>query len=503
MTKIEKLSRRELEFHPSVGALLMVWFLLLLPAAAAETVPYEDKLDRFLTRAITDGAIPGMALAIVKDGKIVLAKGYGLTGAGEAFAADTPILIASLSKAMTAAVVLMLVAEERIDLDAPVQRYLPEFRVQALDTGAAITVRHLLNQTSGLSDPGFPDMRMNQPKTLAERVASLQAAVPEDTPGTTFRYFNANYSIAARIVEVVAGNPFEFVLKQKLFKPLHMTGTSAVETFAEAQARTPAPATGHVSAYGRAWRWHEPGGFIGGHGGVVSTASDMGRWVQWQMTGQPDILRPDLLALMQTPPAAGSYAMGWFRQAADGETTLWHDGVFSTVLSDVVIKRERKLGIVLLYGVGGALPAVAALPRMRAAVLAVANGDAPEVSGTSLVTIGRWAGVVTSILMVAALIDVAVLLRCRRWAGPTSAWRIALGLVTRLLPIALLLSLPWVLQHNVGRAFSFEAVFFAMLDVTAGLAIVGSILATSAFLRLVLLVWTALSPTPADPATPP
>ncbi len=444
-----------------------------------------------------------MALAIVKDGKVSLSKGYGVTGDGQPFTPDTPILIASLSKAMTAAVALMLVAEGLIDLDTPVQRYLPTFRVQSADGGAAITVRHLLNQTSGLSDPGFPEMRMVQPHTLTERVSSLQFALPEDTPGTAFHYFNSNYALVARIVEVVSGKPFEVVLEDKLFKPLGMTGTSAVPTFALAQAQTPSPAAGHVVAYGQAWRWHEPGGFIGGHGGVISTATDMGRWLRWQMTGQPDILPPELLALMQSPPAPSSYAMGWFRQTTNGQTTIWHDGVFSTVYSDIIIKPDDNLGIVLLYGVGGILPAATTFSKMRAGALAIADGRAPELPGQSLAMTGRLAGAITLILVVAAIMDLAKLRRWIRWARTAPTGRVALGLAARCFPIALLLSLPWVLQFASGRAFSFEAIFFALLDVTAGLAIVGTILALSAILRLGFLAQSAVSPRLVDPGNEP
>lgn len=467
----------------------MFLVLFFLPIAAAAS-PDQAKLDRFLLHAMTDGAVPGMALAIVKDGKVLQTKGYGVTGDGKPFTADTPMLIASLSKAMTAAVALMLVAEGRIDLDAPVQRYLPEFRVRSPDGGASITVRHLLNQTSGLSDPGFPEMRMAQPDSLTGRIASLQTAIAEVEPGKAFHYFNSNYSIVARIVETVSGKPFDDVLEQKLFKPLGMISTSAVQTYASAQSRSPPPATGHVVLYGRAWLLHEAGGFMGGHGGVISTANDMGRWLQWQMTGQPAILRADLITLMQTPPASSPYAMGWLRQTANGETTLSHDGVFSTVYADIAIGPERKLGTVLLYGVGGALPTATTFPKIRADVLAIANGDEPEKPGRSLVTIGRWAGAMTLILAVAALIDAAALLGWMRSSRGAFDWKSAMGLTARLLPAALLLSLPWLLQFASGRAFSFEAIYFAMLDVTVSLTIVGAILATSALIRLVWFMQT-------------
>jgi CubicO group peptidase (beta-lactamase class C family) len=482
------------QFRASIAAAGIYLSLCFLAATDAATTLKDSSLDQFLQHAMSAGAVPGMALAVVSDGKVSLAKGYGMTADGHPFTADTPMLIASLSKAMTAAVALMLVAEGRIDLDAPVKRYLPEFRVQAPDGGAAITVRHLLNHTSGLSDPGFPDMRMAQPTTLTERVASLRTARPENPPGAQFHYFNSNYALVARIVEVVSGKPFEDVLDERLFKPLGMTATGAVPSFAAAQVRMPPPATGHVVAYGHAWRWHEPGGFISGHGGVISTATDMSRWLHWQMTGQPDILRPELVALMQTPPALSSYAMGWFRQTTNGETTLWHDGVFSTVYADVVFKPDRRLGAVLLYGVGGALLSATTFPMIRTGVLAIADGASPPLAGRSLVTIGRWASLVMLILVVASLIDLAAVRRWRSWARTAPTWRIAVGLAIRLLPIALLLSLPWVLQFASGRAFSFEAIFFAMLDATVGLACLGTILALSALLRLAFFARGNLRP---------
>jgi CubicO group peptidase (beta-lactamase class C family) len=483
-------SRRTDLFHHAAGAFVLLWSLLLSSPAVA----VEASFDNFIQQTMAEGAIPGMALAIVKDSKVSLAKGYGVTDGGSPFTANTPILIASLSKAMTAAVALVLVAEGRIDLDAPVQLYLPEFRIKTPDRGASITVRYLLNQTSGLSDPGFPEMRMTQPSSLAERVASLQSAVPEDAPGTAFHYFNSNYALVARIVEVVSGKPFEAVLADQLFKPLGMTGTYAVPTFASAKAQKTPPATGHVLAYGQAWRWREPGGFLGGHGGVISTAADMGRWLQWQMTGQPNILPPELLTLMQSPPAGSSYAMGWFRQTTNGETKIWHDGVFSTIYADIVIKPERGLGIVLLYGLGGALPAARTFPNMRAGALAIASGKTPEPAGLSTVTIGRWSAAATLILAVAALMD----LRGWRRAGTALTWRAAAGLAARFVPIFLLLSLPWLLQFASGRAFSFEAIFFAMLDLAAGLAFVGTILASSAFCRLALIARNGRRPRLAD-----
>lgn len=195
--------------------------------------------------------------------------------------------------------------------------------------------------------------------------------------------------------------------------------------------------------------------------------------------------------------------MGWFRQTTNGQTTIWHDGVFSTVYSDIVIRPDDNLGIVLLYGVGGILPIATTFPKMRAGALAIAVDRAPELPGQSLVTIGRLAGVITLILLVAAIMDLTTLRRWSRWATTAPTGRVVLGLAARWFPIALLLSLPWVLQVASGRAFSLEAIFFAMLDVTLGLAIVGTVLAFSAILRLAFLAQNAVSPELVDPGNEP
>ncbi len=143
----------------------------------------------------------------------------------------------------------------------------------------------------------------------------------------------------------------------------------------------------------------------------------------------------------------------------------------------------------------GAVEAATSFPRIRAGTLALAGGFAPAKSGLTLVTIGRLTGAATLGLVIAALVDFALSRRWLKWAGTVMPWRVALGLMARLLPIAILLSLPWSLQLAVGRAFSFAAVFLAMLDMTVGLALVGTILAATAIFRLSLILQGVFWPT--------
>ncbi len=115
---------------------------------------------------------------------------------------------------------MQLVEAGRIELDAPVQTYLPEFSVADPSGARTITVRMLLQQTSGLADAGFPEMTLSQPATIAERVNGLREAELVSEPGTTFHYFNPNYAILARVVEVVSGRSFADYLHARVFTPI-------------------------------------------------------------------------------------------------------------------------------------------------------------------------------------------------------------------------------------------------------------------------------------------
>ena len=196
-------------------------------------------------------AVPGLAAAAVKDGHILFVEGYDGAGA-DRISPRTPFRLASLSKAFTAVAVLQLVEQRRIELDAPVRTYLQSFVTSDTVRSGQITVRQLLNQTSGLADAGFPEMRLAQPQTLAERVETLKDATPVAPPGREFHYFNPNYAILARVVEVVSGQDYDAYLTRHVLVPLGMTRTFAAATGSEMERRAPDLAQGHIEVFGLA-----------------------------------------------------------------------------------------------------------------------------------------------------------------------------------------------------------------------------------------------------------
>jgi len=180
-------------------------------------------LDRFLADERDAAGLPGMAVAVVRGRDVVYVQGFGSDGRKRPVDGSTQFMLASLSKAFTAVAVLQLVRAGRINLDAPVRDYLPEFTTADPSASRQITVRHLLNHTSGLADVGFRAGLSAQPRDLEQRVQDLRAAWPVSTPGREFHYLEPNYQLLARLVEVTTGQEFDHYLAGQVFAPLGMT----------------------------------------------------------------------------------------------------------------------------------------------------------------------------------------------------------------------------------------------------------------------------------------
>jgi CubicO group peptidase (beta-lactamase class C family) len=153
-------------------------------------------------------------------------QGYGVAdGTGRAMTPDTPFLIASLSKSITALGIMQLVEEGKINLDAPVQTYLPWFRVADEEVSSKITVRHLLHQTSGFDERESYVRNLNTDSSddaLEKSIRSLNTAELNFTPGEAFEYTNTNYDILGLLIQTVSGQSYEEYIEEKIFAPLDM-----------------------------------------------------------------------------------------------------------------------------------------------------------------------------------------------------------------------------------------------------------------------------------------
>ncbi|WP_433781414.1 serine hydrolase domain-containing protein [Actinomycetospora sp. CA-101289] len=439
-------------------------------AAPSRAAPDPAALDRYLADPRTATGLPGMAVAVTRGPDVVHLAGFGTDGRGAPITPSTRFRIASLSKSFTAAALLQLAEARRIDLDAPVRRYLPGFATADPGASARTTVRDLLNHTSGIADTGFPAITADE-QDLERRVASLRSARPASEPGTEFHYSDPNYQVLARLVEVVTGEPWARYLAREVFAPLGMTRTLATVTAAEAGPRAPDLAEGHVLVFGIPVARAELDGLVAGSTGVVSTAEDMARWLVMQSTGGGRLLSPEAVAVMHSPPAGvpGGYGMGWQVVTPEqGSRRIEHTGVLSTFSAVQVLLPDSGYAFALLWNANSALADTAGVTTALAALLS-GTGEATRPRSTVLVS-AVLGGVCVLFLGVRTRTFVRLDQWRRRRAG-RPWWTAAPGIAWLILPAALLAGLVPLISAMTGRVFTFWQLSLAMPDAVALLAV--------------------------------
>uniref|UniRef100_UPI003672F721 serine hydrolase domain-containing protein n=1 Tax=Plantactinospora solaniradicis TaxID=1723736 RepID=UPI003672F721 len=395
------------------------------PGVDATSIDAVVRAYRDVTR------IPGVAVAVTLGREVVHTAGYGHTAEGDAVTDHTVMAVASLSKSVTALAVMQLVDAGRVGLDVPARDYLPEFTM-ADDRAAAITVRQLLDQTSGMSDRTYHSFSGPPLHTLREAVASMRDARLAADPGTRYEYHNPNYQVAARLVEVVSGQSFDEYLRHRVFRPLGMADSSTGNTADD----LPPSGRGHLMIGGIPVALPEPPAFGNGSGGVLSTARDMAAWLitQNDQGHGPDgtpIVSPASVTEMHRPTAAGSYGLGWdIGRTPSGAPLIEHTGGLITVTAYQALLPTSGYGIAIMANAGsqyGDAPALGA----RLIELLEGRPVSPPVSPTPLI----WIDVVLLLLALGVVfLSVRGVRRSRRWA---SHRRLRPATVARLLPYLL------------------------------------------------------------------
>ncbi len=432
--------------------LVTVLFLLVTPSASARSA---DDIDRYVRDYLKHTGLPGAVVAVTHGADVVKVAGYGHDSSGAALTASTRMPIASMSKSMTAFAVLSLADAGKVRLDDPVVRYLPEFRL-ADPRGVRITVRMLLEQTSGMADSAFPDLTLAQPATLAEAVARLADAPLAAEPGTKFNYHNPNYEVAARLVEVVAGQPFADCLKTRVFGPLGMTASSTVDTVADARDLT----HGYVRAFGFPVPVDEPDWFANGSHGVLTTAGDLARWLIAQRGSL--VLSPASLVLAHTPAPGRDYALGW---AAWTPGQLSHGGQWFSYTAKQILLPDG-YGVAVITDTGLALENDADV--LANGLVELVEGGHPEPSLPAGVVADRVLAVLIALSLALGVLGVV---RSRRWAV-RPVWRKVLGLVPCLVPLVALVSLPELMSVVfAGRRGTFTQVLYVWPGVIVWLGV--------------------------------
>jgi len=321
---------------------------------AALPARVEELFARF-----TAGLSPGCALAVVENGRVVLARGYGFADLDRRLPITprTRFDIASTSKQFTAASVLLLAARGRLSLDDDVRKYVPE--VPRHD--AVITLRHLLHHTSGL--PNYIDLlakagkRYEEVTTDDDALAALAGAPQlQFPPGTAFRYNDSGYFLLSLVVKRVTGRSLREFAAENLFAPLGMNDTRIVDDLTRG---VPGRAVPYVQD-GSGFQPVSSGWEQTGDGGVNSTVLDLARWDANFYSGA--VGGKALLAAMTTPGslANGSplpYAGGLFLDRFRGHRRVRHPGSWRGFCSELMRLPGRRLSVITLCNVGDADPA--------------------------------------------------------------------------------------------------------------------------------------------------
>ncbi len=371
-----------------VGAMAMAGMTASGVNLAAETAALPAGMQQFdaqMERVRKQFDVPGIAVAIVKDGQIVLERGYGVRELGKPapVQANTLFAIASNTKAFTAASLSILADEGKLSLDDKVIEHLPWFRMSDPYVTNEMRVRDLLAHRSGLS-LGAGDL-LYWPTTsyTTEEVVQRLAKVPlKGGFRDRYAYDNILYAVAQKVIEQVSGQSYAAFLQQRIFTPVGMAGTrfnadhlQPGDTAAVGHAkydfsklRTVAPLT-----------WSNNSGA----GGVYSSAHDMALWMNvqlaggtladgtplfsakrqremWSMITPISVPEPAVPELAAARPNFAGYGEGWSLSDYRGHRLVWHTGGWPGMVSRLTLVPEQKLGVVVLTNqeVGAAFNAV-------------------------------------------------------------------------------------------------------------------------------------------------
>jgi CubicO group peptidase (beta-lactamase class C family) len=294
---------------------------------------------------VTKPGEPGLAVIVRDHGKTLFERGYGVREMKSQAPIDatTNFRLASMTKQFTAMCVMMLVREGKLRYDETLSDVFPDFPRY----GYTITIRNLLNHTSGLVPyedilekqyPNTPPQQIPQIKDAGVLAMMKQQTGTKFPPGAIWEYSNSGYAVLAMVIEKVSGKPFGQFLQERIFKPLHMTGTIAYE---KGKNEVVNRAYGYSKKDG-AWQETDqsPTSAVLGDGGIYSSVEDLAKWddALWHhtlMSGNdmqpalmPALMRP---GTSDTPPtdAEGNkimYGFGWFLDPYKGHARMYHDG---------------------------------------------------------------------------------------------------------------------------------------------------------------------------------
>jgi D-alanyl-D-alanine carboxypeptidase len=327
----------------SLSLLSLLAFTISLPAQATPTIQprslhaeLRPALDDRIKGIMQRQNIPGMAVVVIKNGLVLEMKGYGLADrqTQATVGANTAFPIGSVSKQFTAAAVMLLVEDGKLDLDQPISQYLNDLPV----TWNPLTIRQLLNHTSGISEENA--WKANK----AEKILKYGNTKLDFPSGTAWSYSNTGYIVTGLIIEKASGQTYRDFMHDRIFAPIGMTNTQA-ELSQVPNLAVGLTDRGIESSDFRQWQW------AGAAGNIISTATDMGKWVQ--AIDQGKLLKPtsyqELWAAAKlTNGRSEPYGLGWGIGNFNGHRSTSHGGAVAGYASGLVRFPDDRIDVIVL-----------------------------------------------------------------------------------------------------------------------------------------------------------
>ena len=308
----------------------------------------ERAVDSLLADYAVPGA-PGASVVVVQRGRVVFERAYGLADVAARTPATprTDYRLASLTKQFTATAIMLLAQDGRLSYDDPASRFLPSLPAHA----RGVTIRNLLNHTSGLWDyeDFVPDTQTYQVKDRDALALIARADSLYFPSGSAYRYSNTGYALLALVVESVSGMPFARFLDARIFRPLGMRGSVAFE---EGVSAVPLRAFGH-SRDSTGWRRTDQSNTsaVLGDGGVYTSVDDLVRWDR--ALERHTLVGAAAQQVAWTPATLTSggsteYGFGWFVRREERGLRVWHTGETRGFRNAILRYPDERLTVIVL-----------------------------------------------------------------------------------------------------------------------------------------------------------
>ena len=459
----------------------------------AKNLSYEE-LDIYIEGQLKALNVPGASLAVIEGDQIVHTKGFGTSGPGGSTPTpQTPFFIGSLTKSFTSLAIMQLVEEGKVDLDAPIQQYLPWFTLADAEAASKITVRQLMVQTSGIGQ--IPSMiglaNFDESPHAGERQArGLSDYVPSHQPGETWEYSNVNFNLLGLTVEAVSGETYGEYVQDHIFNPLDMEHSYSSKEAALQDGLI----VGNQQWFGfpiAVPNQRVPVASLPS-GQLIASAEDMGHYLIAQLN--KDAYRGNVVLsvqgtdLMHQPAVSaglgdtsmGFYGMGWFVNEVKGQKIVYHYGEVPDYFSYMALLPDQERAIVLLFNTNEQFYTYALLSASEAAALSLA-GIPPESTTWPVLPWVLRAGLLLPVLQVVMITVSVRRLKTKR----LGSFRRPVQLRTWILHLVLPILLNLILVAIPVAALASGLFKFLML-------FMGDLLSIFVVMGIIALVWIVL-----------